>query len=306
MKKLKFGLNVKRKNIFSQEEDTKEEPVDHKRKFCKAEISRQELEIVQDALDQDADIFEYDKNYSKFNHVNQKKKQDKESRYIKNLLKVSEKRKIELEIAKEKKIQKELEEEGHMFADKEKFVTQGYADKLKELADKEKDLEEENSEKNIHVFYRNLLFSPHSEQSELCGKVEQEETQQEEIQQEKEEEHLQGNVIKNDSEEIIDKRLYLKGGLNFTKKKRENIPISRGKEPTVHTFKKNIRNQQLSELDFRKQKEEIQKRKLEEIQQKREKLEKEQESKISQKQVIGAKERYLQRKKLLEKEQDQL
>jgi hypothetical protein len=295
MQKLKFGLNVKRKNIFSQDAETEKESRTDKesaKRVKESAISKQELEIVKDALEQDADIFDYDKNYSKFSNV--PKKQDKESRYIKNLLKVSEKRKFELELAKEKRMQKELEKEGQEFSHKEKFVTQGYLEKLKELQDKEKELQEENSEKSIEKFYRNLLFSEKS--SDVSQDLSKEENNIQEIAP-VQEEIVGDNVIKNDSEEIIDKRLYLKGGLNFTKKiKRENTEISKGKESVLQEpFRKKYTR---IKSDFRKQKEEIEAKQIKELELKKEKLEKEQESKISEKQVLSAKERYLQRKKL--------
>lgn len=60
-------------------------------------------------------------------------------KYIANLLKTAELRKVELERRVERKVQKERETEGDMFNDKESFVTPAYRAKLAEL----KKLEEE-------------------------------------------------------------------------------------------------------------------------------------------------------------------
>lgn len=60
-------------------------------------------------------------------------------KYISNLLKTAEARKIEQERRTERKVQKEREAEGDMFSDKEAFVTPTYRAKLAEL----KKLEEE-------------------------------------------------------------------------------------------------------------------------------------------------------------------
>lgn len=60
-------------------------------------------------------------------------------KYIQELLRTAEVRKIETERRQERKVQKEREAEGDMFQDKEAFVTPAYRAKLEEL----KKLEEE-------------------------------------------------------------------------------------------------------------------------------------------------------------------
>ena len=54
-------------------------------------------------------------------------------KYIQNLLKHAEKRKLEGERRNERKVQKEREAEGDEFADKESFVTPSYLKKMEEL-----------------------------------------------------------------------------------------------------------------------------------------------------------------------------
>jgi len=64
---------------------------------------------------------------------NTTEKKEKKPKYINNLLKYSENRKKEQERRVERKIQKERENEGNEFADKEAFVTNAYKEKLEEL-----------------------------------------------------------------------------------------------------------------------------------------------------------------------------
>jgi coiled-coil domain-containing protein 55 len=54
-------------------------------------------------------------------------------KYIENLLKTAEKRKMENERRVERQVQKEREEEGLEFKDKEEFVTSAYRAKLEEF-----------------------------------------------------------------------------------------------------------------------------------------------------------------------------
>ena len=58
-------------------------------------------------------------------------------KYIKNLLKTAEARKLENERRIERQVQKEREQEGDMYADKESFVTAAYKEKLKERQEQE-------------------------------------------------------------------------------------------------------------------------------------------------------------------------
>lgn len=115
------------------------------------------------ALEEDPTVFQYDEVYEDMQQKKEEKKPPKEERkvrfmrcacaitdlliatvfvqpkYIANLLKTAEARKVELERRVERKVQKERETEGDMFNDKEAFVTPAYRAKLAEL----KKLEEE-------------------------------------------------------------------------------------------------------------------------------------------------------------------
>nr|CAG4637332.1 EOG090X0D2W [Ceriodaphnia reticulata] len=128
------------------------------------------------ALEEDPTVFQYDEVYEDMQQQKEEKKPQKEERkpkYIANLLKTAELRKVELERRVERKVQKERETEGDMFNDKEAFVTPAYRAKLAEL----KKLEEEERlrelrEANLDVtkqqdlsgFYRHLYKQTFSDE----------------------------------------------------------------------------------------------------------------------------------------------
>nr|CAG4642022.1 EOG090X0D2W [Eurycercus lamellatus] len=94
------------------------------------------------ALEEDPTVFQYDEVYDEMQQKKEEKKpvkEEKKPKYIANLLRTAEMRKVELERRTERKVQKERETEGDMFSDKEAFVTPAYRAKLAEL----KQLEEE-------------------------------------------------------------------------------------------------------------------------------------------------------------------
>lgn len=94
------------------------------------------------ALEEDPTVFQYDEVYDDMQQKKEDKKppkEEKKPKYIENLLRTAELRKVELERRTERKVQKERETEGDQFNDKESFVTPAYRAKLAEL----KKLEEE-------------------------------------------------------------------------------------------------------------------------------------------------------------------
>mmetsp|Transcript_9931 Transcript_9931/g.41979 ORF Transcript_9931/g.41979 Transcript_9931/m.41979 type:complete len:223 (-) Transcript_9931:893-1561(-) len=95
-----------------------------------------------------------------------KKNAPRESKYISKLKATAEERQEEHERVMERKIQREQEEDAHLYGDKEKFVTRAYKEKLDER--KRKDAEREAKEKaeeasssaggkNMTSFYYNML-----------------------------------------------------------------------------------------------------------------------------------------------------
>merc|ERR1712212_867451 len=96
------------------------------------------------ALEEDPTVFQYDEVYDKIdeNKVEEqakKKEVDRAPKYIKNLLKAAEIRNKEFERRVERKVQKEREAEGEMYADKDSFVTGAYRRKMEEMAKEEEE-----------------------------------------------------------------------------------------------------------------------------------------------------------------------
>jgi len=102
------------------------------------------------AVEEDPNVFLYDEVYdviqNKREELKNKKKslEDKKPKYIKKLMETAEKRKKEYERRVERQVQKEREEEGEKFKDKDIFVTSTYRKKLEEI--KEAELEEKRQE----------------------------------------------------------------------------------------------------------------------------------------------------------------
>ena len=154
---MKFGLNIKRKGNIFQDSQNEQVLPDKKRNA----LDKKTMDIITQAIEEDSDIFDYDKAYDSIQASKKKlaSSDKKEARYIHGLIKASNKRKIDLEIAQEKKIQREREAEGLLFKDKEKFVTQAYLDKQEELRrlEEEERQREAIEKKDLTGFYRQIL-----------------------------------------------------------------------------------------------------------------------------------------------------
>lgn len=127
--------------------------------------------LLREALEEDESVFQYDEVYDSMQEAKtaQQTVKDpalKKPKYIQNLIKHAEKRKLEGERRNERKVQREREAEGEEFADKESFVTPSYLKKMEELkkAEEEAKLQELREEqvdvmkhKNFGVFYNHLF-----------------------------------------------------------------------------------------------------------------------------------------------------
>lgn len=110
---------------------------------------------MQKALQQDPTVYQYDEVYD---DMAQKKQEveaakvpvEKKAKYIHTLLKTADRRKKENERRMERLIQKEREEEGDMYKDKEEFITSSYKQKLEEFKKAE---EEERKMEYIECKY---------------------------------------------------------------------------------------------------------------------------------------------------------
>ncbi|BAT93632.1 hypothetical protein LR48_Vigan02g264400 [Vigna angularis] len=94
------------------------------------------------ALEEDPSVFDYDGVYDKMKAKETRPlTQDREERkpkYIENLMKKAKEREQHREIVYEKKIAKERSKDDHIYADKDKFVTEAYR---KKLAERERQME---------------------------------------------------------------------------------------------------------------------------------------------------------------------
>ncbi|CAF1121296.1 unnamed protein product [Rotaria sordida] len=131
---------------------------------------------IEEALEQDPNIYSYDEVYEQVSStVQQEQKREEKKRleretnifrqpkYVAGLLEKSKQREKEFERVQERRIQREREQEGDLYADKEVFVTSAYKAKL---AERQADLEREKLEDkreallnvlqqdNMDAFYR--------------------------------------------------------------------------------------------------------------------------------------------------------
>ncbi|KAI9093117.1 coiled-coil domain-containing protein 55-domain containing protein, partial [Phlyctochytrium arcticum] len=198
------------------------------------------------ALEEDPNVFDYDAVYDDLKKGELEKRQSRDNpdggpRYMANLIKASAQRKLDLERAELRKVQREREEEGLEFGDKDKFVTGAYK---QHIADLQKAEEEEKRREALErvagkggdmtVFYRDLLdktvrdptkpivkSSSSDGGQDAVGKAQQVEAAidaaaSEQASQQKAAARASRRVQVNDSDEVVDKRQLLSGGLNLT------------------------------------------------------------------------------------------
>nr|CAG4641184.1 EOG090X0D2W [Eulimnadia texana] len=129
------------------------------------------------ALEEDPTVFQYDEIYDSIEQQKDqekpKQKVEKKPKYIANLLRCAEQRKVENERRVERKVQKEREAEGDTFKDKEAFVTPAYRAKLAELkkAEEEEKRKEQmeaildvRKQQDMSGFYRHLYKQKFAEE----------------------------------------------------------------------------------------------------------------------------------------------
>jgi coiled-coil domain-containing protein 55 len=146
------------------------------------EVSRQQqaaltdtraIALRQQALAEDASVFEYDSHHDTNQSLKKQKMETKDeertlrkSRYVETLMAKRDEREKEEEILKERRLLKERQKEDHLYGDKEKFVTAAYKEKLAKDAvwqkiEAKKDAAETEEavvgSKNIASFYAHLM-----------------------------------------------------------------------------------------------------------------------------------------------------
>jgi len=278
----------------------------------------------------DPSIYDYDGIYDslKPKKVVVQEDAERKPKYMTNLMKAADIRKRDALIAEEKKLAREREAEGDEFADKEKFVTSAYKKQQEENrrleeAEKIKEAEEERKNKGtgMTAFYKNLLEQNEAKHSEIvraaeerakAGPVVEEEEENEKMMTEEElakriNEQKAGAIAVNDSGEVVDKRQLLMGGLNIIAKPKSAAPsTSKGGSATVDRNKGSgfvgagggkqaMRERQSRMLEA--QLEQATKRAREDEEEEQQKVERVSKSRKTEGEVMGAKGRYLARKR---------
>ena len=187
----------------------------------------------------DSSAYDYDGVYETFQAAKEKKKDSNSEalgpKYMASLLTSAEQRKRDQLRAREKVLQKEREQEGDEFADKEKFVTGAYKKqqeeiKVMEVEERKKAEEEEERRKkgmgmtewNRRVLQKDEERMKMIEESERQRKeggvevegVDGEEDEVDDSDMAKEINEKGGHVVVNDEGEVVDKRQLLSAGLN--------------------------------------------------------------------------------------------
>ncbi|KAF2836683.1 hypothetical protein M501DRAFT_904032, partial [Patellaria atrata CBS 101060] len=277
----------------------------------------------------DPSIYDYDAAYDALNAQRAVKKAasqaeaaERKPKYMTNLLAAAELRKRDQLRAKDKVLQRERDEEGDEFADKEKFVTAAYKEQQAELrkaAEEEKHREEAEEKKmrsqGMTGFYRSVMAEDekrHQEAMEALEKaklgeivVEAEPDRERSAAELARELNAKGaNIAINDDGEVVDKRQMLSAGLNIAPKPK-NVPVvsaaAAEQEPQRDVYQwKNSNKQAMRERQTRMmeaQLEQASKRAADEEAEERRKLEHSAKSRKTEGDIRSARERYLQRKK---------
>nr|KAG5700393.1 hypothetical protein BaRGS_029645 [Batillaria attramentaria] len=114
-----------------------------KKEAARSKLKKQTQLDIDKALQEDPSVYEYDNIYDDIQakkittDTKEAHKVDKKPKYITGLLKMAEVRKREEERRIERKVQREREEEGNKFEDKEAFVTSAYKKKMQEQQEAE-------------------------------------------------------------------------------------------------------------------------------------------------------------------------
>ena len=220
----------------------RKKPQEDRQDISSAQASKKQIEA---AAEVDSSIFDYDSFHDAKTTVSQAQKEaerqdaiERKPKYIGNLMDAAARRKQDQLVAREKLLQKERENEGEEFADKEKFVTGAYkvqqeeARKLEEEEKARAEAEEERRKRGgggMQGFYRGMMDQrekQHREAVEAAEKVEREggadgkeggegtkERSDAELAAEAKAKGV--NVHLNEEGQITDKRELLSAGLNI-------------------------------------------------------------------------------------------
>ncbi|KAH5844718.1 hypothetical protein HBI91_240060 [Parastagonospora nodorum] len=284
-----------------------------------------------DALKHDANIYNYDAAYDALHAASALKKAAEAAdplarapKYMDSLLNAAEQRKADQTRARDKFLQRERENEGDEFADKEKFVTGAYKNQQEENArleeEERKRLEKEEEDRRKYGmlgFHKRMLEEReqrHREAVEAAEKASkegivlpvsgEEEGKLTEAQQVDALRAQGKDILLNEDGQVADKRQLLKGGLNIVAKPKPapstSAAAAAAARPTlpIHAPSKGRNAQRERQTHMVAQQiEAAAKRKADEEAEEAAKLQHAAKSQKTQTDIMGAKERYLQRKR---------
>jgi len=345
----KFGLNVPARSKPQPKQKPGPPPKPPSKRFnLEDEESMQDASAmaasknaVKAAEEIDASIFDYDSFHDAKSTVIEAKKEatrqdaiDRKPKYINNLLDAAARRKQDQQIAREKQLQRERENEGDEFADKEKFVTSAYKqqqEETRQLEEEEKKRAEEEEKRKrqmgggMQSFYRNMMDQReklHQDEIDAAMKLEREGGVKNVDEQKKRTDadlaaELMAKGIKvhvNEDGAITDKRDLLTAGLNVApagksgdaSKSADHLRSSNRPAQSAFPRKDAGSREAQRERQSRMVEEQLEasaKRKREEEDEQRAKEERDAKSKKTEKDVGDAKARYLARKAAKEKAQ---
>jgi coiled-coil domain-containing protein 55 len=309
---------------------TRKPPTGNLDEFSDLSAQRESAAYAAKATELDPTIYDYDSFHSAATSAASVRKaaakQDTANRgpkYMDALLTAAAQRKQDQQVAREKFLQKERENEGEEFADKETFVTGAYKaqqeenQRLREEEEKKAALEEERKRKmggGMQGFYRNVMADSdrrHQEALEATAEMEKRKLAGDDIvddpdmKQEKDrvaELAAKGvNIALNDEGQVADKRQLLTAGLNVLASPaappKPSATIQKQDDSAQWNKKRDngVRERQTRMMEL--QLEESRKRALEADQEEQERLEKASKSKKSDTDISSARERFLARKR---------
>ncbi|KAI1340549.1 hypothetical protein F5Y15DRAFT_42895 [Xylariaceae sp. FL0016] len=278
----------------------------------------------------DPSIYDYDAVYDSLKPTKKiaaPEDAERRPKYMKALIASAAVRKRDAQIAEEKKIAREREEEGEEYADKEKFVTEAYKKQQEEnrrLEEEERLREEEEARNNkgggMTAFYKDLLARDDQRHAEVVKAAEERTkngpSQEAEATTEQDKTDADfareinakgGTIAINEDGEVVDKRELLKGGLNLAAKKKAEPPKDKRKEQERRNERDQARGfvgtggkQAMRERQTRMLEAQLQaslKRSLEDEEEERQKAERANKSRKTDGDISSAKERYLARKR---------
>ncbi|RVX66971.1 hypothetical protein B0A52_09185 [Exophiala mesophila] len=291
----------------------------------------------QQASQIDKSVYDYDAAYDTFHVPKQKKVTtdgDSKPKYMTALMESSDVRKRDQLRAREKLLQRERDAEGDEFADKEKFVTQAYKkqqEEVKIMEAEEKKREEEEEERRrkgggMTAFHKRMLEKD-EERMRLIAEAEEAAAQRnargeddaaDQMEEERSEAKIAqdlnekgAHIIVNDDGEVVDKRQLLSAGLNTAPKKPSNQQATTKSQESGRPQEywrsskaqdaRSAQRERQSRMMERQIEEMVEKEKQAQLAEQQQQQDKS-KSKVTEADKMGARERFLQRKKEREEE----